>query len=115
MGEITINIQNDQQRFFAGEVFNGTVDLVPTEDVPLTNVIVSFHCLGEVKWVEYPGTPYYLNGFVYYDKYCYLDKEFPIPNASKLNLFIPMSLSLIMSSRQHHLEEGGKGNCALFI
>lgn len=83
MAEVSINIEENRQRFYAGDIFKGTVDMVLEEDVPLTNVIISFHCLGEVKWVEYPGTPYYLNGFVYYDKFCYMDKEFDIPDSSK--------------------------------
>lgn len=55
MSEVTISIDENRQRFYAGETVKGVVDMVLEEDVPLSNVLISFHCLGEVKWVEYPG------------------------------------------------------------
>ena len=78
MVDVNINIKDNAHRFFVGDTISGTVDMVLPESVPLSNVMVTFHCLGEVKWVEYPGTPYYLNGFVYYDKYSYLELEYPL-------------------------------------
>lgn len=82
MSDIQIHIEDDRQRFYIGDQVRGTVNVVLDEDVPLSAVTISLHCLAEVKWVEYPGTPYYLDGFVYYDKYCYLDTEYDIPDKS---------------------------------
>ena len=71
MTEVNINIKDNQNRFFAGDVVSGRVNLVLGLDEPLSNVTVSFHCLGEVKWVEYPRSLHYLDGFVYYDQIGY--------------------------------------------
>lgn len=84
MTDCIINIADNKHRFVVGQTLTGTVDLTVPEDVPLSAVQLSFHCMGEVKWIEYPGTPYYLNGFVYYDKYSYLDKEVPVETELKL-------------------------------
>lgn len=74
MTDVSINILGNRHRFVVGDKVKGSVSITVPHNVPISNVTVSFHCLGEVKWVEYPGTPYYLNGFVYYDKYSYLEK-----------------------------------------
>ena len=69
MTEVSIEIKNHQDRFVVGDEVSGTVDLTLPTDVPLSNVVtVSFHCLGEVKWVESPSSLYYLNGYLYYDQ-----------------------------------------------
>lgn len=78
MTDCSIHIADNRHRFVAGQTLTGSIDITVPEDVPLSNLQLSFHCMGEVKWIEYPNTPYYLNGFVYYDKYCYLEKELPI-------------------------------------
>lgn len=68
MTDVDIAITNGQHRFTVGDIVSGTVHLSVPKEFANKNIIVSFHCIGEVKWIEYPGTPYYLNGLVYHDQ-----------------------------------------------
>lgn len=49
---IEIVLENDCQRYYAGETVRGQVEMMLDEDIPLSNVTISFHCIGEVKWVS---------------------------------------------------------------
>lgn len=86
MTDCSIHIADNRHRFVVGQTLSGTVEITVPEDVPIANLQLSFHCMGEVKWIEYPNTPYYLNGFEYYDKYSFL--ELPI-ETSQLKQVIP--------------------------
>ena len=74
MTEVDILTKDNQHRFLVGDEVAGHAQLILPIDLPLSNVTVSFHCLGEVKWVENQSTPYYLNGYVYYDQIDYHDE-----------------------------------------
>ena len=74
MTDVNINIKDNQDRFFVGDLVSGVANFGLPPDLPLTNVTVSFHCLGEVKWIERPGTLFYLNGYKYYDQIGYHDE-----------------------------------------
>lgn len=86
MTDCVIHLANNRCRYVVGQKLTGTIDITVPEDVPVSNIQLSFHCKGEVKWVEYPNTPYYLNAFVYYDKYTYLEKELPILESTELKV-----------------------------
>ena len=82
--EVDIKLLDNRARYTVGDTVTGEATVILPDDVPLaTNVTLSFHCVGEVKWVEYPGTPYYLNGYIYYDQYDYHHEEAPIDESSK--------------------------------
>lgn len=49
---IEIVLENDCQRYYAGDTVKGGVEMVLDEDTPMGNVTISFHCIGEVKWVS---------------------------------------------------------------
>ena len=75
MVEVNIGIKDGQHRFLVGGTISGIVHLNLPKDIPLTNVAVMFRCIGQVKWIELPGTPYYQNGYVYYDEVDFVKEE----------------------------------------
>ena len=75
--DIKIHIAEDRERFFVGDTVAGVADLTVHKGVPLAAISVSFHCLGEVKWVETSGSPYYLDGYVYYDTINFHEETLP--------------------------------------
>ncbi|KAJ6223306.1 hypothetical protein RDWZM_001851 [Blomia tropicalis] len=102
MVDISINIKDNCHRFTVGETVSGNIDFRLPETVPLKDIQIKFYCLAEVKWIEYPGTPYYLNGFVYNDKYNYLEMNYPLaekePSLKEIpknqNVKIPFSFDI---------------------
>jgi len=76
MIDAVVQIEGDQTQFYVGETIKGQAEVALPANIPLENVFVSFHCLGEVKWNEmYTGTPHYLKEMTFYDKYDYHDEE----------------------------------------
>ena len=64
-----------QRQYQAGETVRGIAVLDLPEDLPLSHCTISFHCVGEVKWVEdYPKTPHYLAGVAFYDLYTFYEE-----------------------------------------
>lgn len=78
MDEVDIKIKECRDHYHTGEPVHGTAEVTLPEKIPLSNVSISFHCVGEVKWTEYPSTPYYMDGYEYYEEVDYLDEVFPI-------------------------------------
>jgi len=76
MVEIEIKLKNDQLRYTVGDTVSGSLEMTLPEDVPVTNVLLTFHCIGQVKWVEYVNSPFYHDGYVYYDDYTYHEERF---------------------------------------
>lgn len=74
MSDVDIAIADGRLRFTVGDTVAGVVHLTVPKDLANNSVMVSFHCCGEVKWIEYPGTPYYLNGHVYFDQIAFHDE-----------------------------------------
>jgi len=72
--EVDIRVKDNQLRFLVGDKVSGEVYLTLPHEVPINAIGLSFHCVGEVKWIEHPSSPYYLNGHVYYDDYNYYEE-----------------------------------------
>ena len=81
MNQVHINIKDNQTNFYAGEVVAGTAEATLSEEALISNVLVSFHCVGEVKWIENPTTPYYLDGYIYYEDVDYFEETAKIPES----------------------------------
>lgn len=84
MAGAEIQIRNNQTLFYAGDTITGNAVVTLPKDVPLTNVFVSFHCLGEVKWVEYHGTPRYMDSVTFYDRQDYLEETLQLTDDVKV-------------------------------
>ena len=85
--DVNILIKNQHERFTVGDIVPGAIALSLPEAFPLSNVSVVFQCLGEVKWVEYQGTPYYgLEGNLHYDHYEFHREELKL-NEIGMNFF----------------------------
>jgi len=84
--DAVVSIANNRTTFYTGDNIKGTAEVTLPNDIPLEYVRVSFHCVGEVKWVEYGGTPHYLKEFTYFDKYNYHEEEFQFTENGNLHL-----------------------------
>lgn len=75
MTSVDIRIRDNQHRFQVGEHVAGMAEVNIPADVPNTAVTISLHCVGEVKWTEAAGTPFYQNGYEFYDRFNYYEEE----------------------------------------
>jgi len=69
--QVDIGIRNNQEQFFPGDLVVGNAEVVLPEEIPLSAIVISFNCIGEVQWVEHPANPHYLDGHVYHDQHVY--------------------------------------------
>ena len=63
-----ISINDNRDHFMVGDIVAGNASAVLSNELPLEQIAVSFHCIGETNWVEQPDTPYYCDGLVYADQ-----------------------------------------------
>jgi len=82
---VDIQIKDNQSHFYTGDKVSGTAEVSLPENIPLASVEVSYHCLGEVNWVEYHGTPRYMDSCVFYDQQQYHEEVLKIDEKSEQN------------------------------
>ena len=106
-----IQLDPNKVRYLVGDTVSGTARVVLPSHIPPCAIVVSFRCLGEVKWIEDPGTMYYLNGRVYTDKIDYHVEELKwnlkgmcevIAVTLSYNLFYGIDYKLYISNYRCH-------------
>lgn len=79
MEQVTIRLEGDRTNYTIGDLIVGAVDIAsPHLDLSPANVEISLHCIGEVKWIEYPRTPAWMDGCIYNEEVKYHEEVHPV-------------------------------------
>jgi len=81
--KVDIKIHDSHRDFYVGDYVVGRAEVTVPEADLLSDIQVSFHCLGEVKWLEYVDAAHFLQSHVYYDKFDYHEDTMKIFDSGK--------------------------------
>jgi len=86
MTKVNIQIEKGDQTYQVGDSISGIALVTLPIAIPTTDVLISFHCVGKVKWTEFSGSPYDMTGYDYYDTFDYHQEELQIlPDGNNLS------------------------------
>lgn len=79
MDSALIEIAGNRDHFTVGDTITGVARVILGQDLsPVENVQLSFHCIGEVKWVEHASNGLTQDGSVYNEEVKYHQEVQPV-------------------------------------
>ncbi|CAG2114742.1 unnamed protein product [Medioppia subpectinata] len=76
---LNLILDDHKKEYMAGDEVSGLLTISMKGRLLLSNVKISFTCMGEAKWVENPGVRYQREGKVYHNKTNFFDYTYQMP------------------------------------